>query len=200
MATSKKISARFQSNVGELNFIHAVKPDLKYGPTYQVTQNFSIEEGKQQVARMEALNPAFKGKIPFKQTDEGISFKIKQKRYISWFDKDGKKQERESIPTLLNKDNSPFTGTENPWGGTTGEVAMTVDLTKDQQGNPTVALRLVGIRFHDVKVGGAGGDSDPLFGGGKRDPDADPVEGDDPTDESTFANASDDDFDDDIPF
>ena len=199
MATSKKISARFQTQIGELNFIHAVKPDLKYGPTYQVTHNLPEAEGLAQVARMEALNPAFKGKIPFKNTDGQVSFKVKQKRYISWFDKDGKKQERESIPTLLNKDNSPFTGTENPWGGTTGEVAMTVDLTKDQQGNPTVALRLVGIRFHEIKVGGAGGDSDPLFGGGKRDPDADSVEGDDQLDTSTFGNDSED-FDDDIPF
>lgn len=191
MATSKKISYRFQTNVCDLSYIHAVKPDLKYGPTYQVTASFPKEEGLKQVAAMEALNPAFKGKIPFKQTDDVVSLKIKQKRYINWFDKDGKKQERESIPTLLNKDNSPYTGAENPWGGTTGEVAMTVDLTKDQQGNPTVALRLVGIRFHEVKVGGES-NKDPLFGGGKSSDTED--------DDAPAFTAEDDSFDDDIPF
>lgn len=189
MAQSKKISVRFQFPVTELNFIHAVKPDLKYGPTYQVTPTYDVETGKKIIKQLESLNPAFVGLIPSKETDQAITFKSKQKRYINWYDKEGKKQERESIPVLLNADNSPFTGTENPWGGTTGEVAVTVDLTKDQTGTPTVALRLVGIRFHEVKVG-SGGNDDPLFGGSGKAADEDDVE----------PAIVPDSFDDDIPF
>lgn len=192
MAQSKKISVRFQFPVTELNFIHAVKPDLKFGPTYQVTPTYSLEQGKALIKTLESLNPAFVGLIPGKVGADSVTFKAKQKRYITWFDKEGKKQERESVPVLLNADNTPFTGKENPWGGTTGEVAVTVDLTKDQSGNACVALRLVGIRFHDVKIG-SGGNDDPLFGGNSK-----PAEDDDnPLDlEATVADT----FDDDIPF
>lgn len=194
MAKAKKVSARFQLPVTELSFIHAVKPDMKYGPTYQVTANFPEEEGKKLVEQMEALNPAFRGKVPVRVENGVLSLKIKQKRYISWFDKDGRKQERECIPTLLNKDNSPFTSEDNPWSGTTGEVALTVDLTKDQQQNPIVALRLVGIRFHEVKVGGDSSNDDPLFGGGKPR-----AEDNEPSLDNKDLDA-DDSFDDDIPF
>lgn len=158
-------SYRFTLPVATLNFLHVVKPDTKYGPpVYQLTAEFDEAEGLALVAKMEALDSRFKGLIKFTKRDGKVQLKIKQRRYITWFDKKtGKKEEKESIPVLVNADNTPYTGDE-PWGGTTGEVGLTVDVSKDNNGNATTALRLKGVRFHDIKVGG-GSNDDPLFGG-----------------------------------
>lgn len=194
MSNSKRTSVRFQFPCTTLNFNHVVQPDMKYGPVYQTTPTFSAEEGKALIAKMEKLNPAFVGKIPFSEKDGQVSFKVKQKKYITWFDKKtGKKQEKEIIPVLLDKDNKELKLENNPWGGSTGEVGLTVDLTKDNNGNPVVALRLVGIRFHELKEGGES-NSDPLFGGGKSGDPAD-IDDDDADDKPDY-----DKFDDDIPF
>lgn len=160
---AQKDSYRFTSPVGILNYIRINKPDTKFGPpTYCVTLVLPPDEAKAMVKAMEALDERYVGKIPFKKEDGGIAFKIKQKQYLSWIDKKThKKVDHEMTVNLLNKDNSPYTGPD-PWGGTTGEVAMTVDVTKSPQGAMMVALRLRGIRFHDIVEGD---DGDPLFSG-----------------------------------
>ncbi len=184
-------SFRFTTPVATLNFIHVVTPDTKYGaPTYQVTVQFPEDEGLKVIAQMEKLDPRFKGMIRYSVKDGVLTFKVKQKRYISWY-KDGVKQESEQVPVLVNADNTKFEGTE-PWGGTTGEVGLTVDMTKDNNQKPAVALRLKGIRFHDIKSGGAGND-DPLFGGAVAESAAGAVE-------ESGAGDQDDDGDDDSFF
>ena len=68
-------------------------------------------------------------------------------------------------PTLLNKDNTPYDAEANgePWGGTTAEVAVVVETQAGARGKGTIlALRLRGIRIHELVKGG--GDGDPMFG------------------------------------
>ena len=159
MAKAKKLRVGFQTGVVTLNYNHLITPDTKFGPpVYQTT----INADKSLVAELEALHPSFKGKIPYKELDDGtVNLKAKQRRYITWFDDKGTKQEKEAQPTLLDSNNQPYTGAE-PWGGTTAEVALFLEPTSGPQGE-SIALRLKGVRFHDVVLGG-GGDSDPLFG------------------------------------
>lgn len=181
---NKKPRIPYQTPVARLDYNHLVTPDTKFGPpVFQTNAVFDATEGKRILAEMEGLHPSFKGLIPYTVKDDGsYSFKIKQRKYIQWFDKDGKKQEKELSPTLLNSDNTPYTGAE-PWGGTTGEVALYLEPTKGPKGE-SIALRLKGVRFHDVVLGGAG-DGDPLFG---------------PSESTGVSNSEPDAFDDDIPF
>jgi hypothetical protein len=160
MAKAKKLRVPHQTPVLRLDYIRVVTPDTKYGaPTYQL----SVTADASYVAELEALHPSFKGLIPFKEKDDGsVTLKVKQRRYITWFDDKGNKQEKESAPVLLNHDNTPYTGVD-PWGGTTGEVAMFLEPTSGPSGD-SIALRLKGVRFHDIVLGGGGGDGDPLFG------------------------------------
>lgn len=185
MAGAKKIRIPYQTSVGRIDYSHVVVPDTKFGaPVYHVTFSLDPTEGKAMLAELEAKHPSFKGLIPYQVKDDGrYSFKVKQRKYIQWFDK-GVKQEKELLPTLLNKDNTPYEGAE-PWGGSTGEVAMYLEPTKGPQGE-SVALRLKGVRFHDVVLGSGGGAADPMFGPA-------PVSGAAASEEET-------DFDDDIPF
>lgn len=184
---AKKLRIAYQSPVGRLDYNHLITPDTKFGPpVYHTTLSFDAAEGKRVLEDLESKHPSFKGLIPYTIKDDGsYSFKIKQRRYIQWFNKDGQKQEKELLPTLLNSDNTVYTGSE-PWGGTTGEVAFYLEPTKGPKGE-SIALRLKGVRFHDVVLGGAS-TGDPLFG---------------PSDAQGVAQEPDplqDEFDDDIPF
>lgn len=160
---AKKAKANVTTPEGRLDYNHLVTPDTKFGPpTYQTSFSVDAATGRQMIADWEKLNPFFVGRITHRELDDGsIQFKVKQKRYIQWYDNEGKQQQKEQVPVLLNRDNSPYTGAE-PWGGTTGVLAITLEETKSPQG-PMVALRLKGVRFHDVVLGSAGSD-DPLFG------------------------------------
>lgn len=184
MAVKKKVSIRFQTPVARLDYNHLITPDTKFGPpVYSTNVVLDATEGKQVLEEMEALHPTFKGLIPYTVKDDGsYVFKIKQRKYIQWFDKDGKKQEKELTPTLLNSDNTVYSGAE-PWGGTTGEVALFLEPTKGPKGE-SIALRLKGVRFHDVVLGGAGA-GDPLFG---------------PSEASGVNSEEAPEFDDEIPF
>lgn len=181
---NKKPRIPYQTPVARLDYNHLVTPDTKFGaPTFSTTVVLDATEGKQMLEAMEKLNPTFKGLIPYTVKDDGsYAFKIKQRKYIQWFDKQGNKQEKELTPTLLNSDNTTYTGAE-PWGGTTGEVAFYLEPTKGPKGE-SIALRLKGVRFHDVVLGGAGS-GDPLFG---------------PSESKGVNTEEAPDFDDDIPF
>lgn len=187
MSKPKKLKIPYQTNVGRIDYSHVLVPDTKFGaPVYHLTLSFDPTEGKALLADMESKHPSFKNLIPHRVLDDGrYSFKIKQRKYITWYDAKGVKQEKEVSPTLLNKDNTAYTGAE-PWGGTTGEVALYLEPTKGPQGE-SIALRLKGVRFHDVVLGSGGGAGDPLFGPAATVPTGVAAEGDD-------------DFDDDVPF
>lgn len=183
---AKKLRVNVTTPEARLDYCHLVTPDTKFGPpTYQTSITFDPVVGKQLLAEWQALTAGMQGKFDHVERDDGsITFKVKQKRYIQWYDDKGQQQQKESVPVLLNKDNTPYTGAE-PWGGTTGVVALTLEETKSPKG-PMVALRLRGVRFHDVVLSGSGS-ADPLFG----TPAA-------PT--GVASEEQDGEFDDDIPF
>lgn len=157
-------SYRYTTSAGELSYNHFTQPDTKYGaPTWQTTITFPEAEGRAEIAKMEALDPRFRGMIRSKVVDGKIQLKVKQKRFVTWYSQ-GAQQSKEFIPVVVNADNTKYEGDE-PWSGSIGEVGLTVDMSKDNNGKPIVQLRLRGVRLHEVKVGG-GGNDDPLFGGG----------------------------------
>lgn len=158
---AKKARYSVTTPEGRFDYLHVVTPDTKFGPpTYQASLTLDAATGRETLANWESFFPGMK--IAHTILDDGsYRFKLKQKRYIQWYDKEGKQQQKESVPVLLNKDNTPYTGAE-PWGGTTGVAAVTLEMTKSPSG-PMVALRLRGIRFHDVVLGSSN-DFDPLFG------------------------------------
>ncbi len=157
-------SYRFTTVAGELSYNHFTQPDTKYGaPTWQTTISFPEEVGRQEVAKMEALDPRFRGMIRSKVVDGKLQLKVKQKRFVTWYSQ-GAQQSKEFIPVVVDAENQPYKGDE-PWSGSTGAVGLTVDMSKDNNGKPIVQLRLRGVRLHEVKLGG-GGNDDPLFGGG----------------------------------
>lgn len=163
---AKKPFLKYTTPVANFNYIHAVTPDTKFGPpTFSVTVQLNAEDGAKMVADVEKLMPKFTGQVPYKVNDAGqYEFKIKQKKFIEWF-VNGEKQTKEATPVLLNSDNTPYTGTE-PWSGSTGEVALIVDETRKPNGEAMMALRLKGIRFHEIVTGTGSGGGDPLFGNG----------------------------------
>lgn len=167
---SNKVSARFSFPATSCSFIYIVQPDTEFDENgvYQMTLNYDKETAEALKAKIEKLDPRLKGLIDYYEKDDGTcSFRVKQKRIISWTGKDGERQEAEMKPVILNKDNTPFEGTQNPWGGTIAEVGVLVETQRGARGKGTIAaLRLRGVRIHELVKGGAeGGDGDPLFGG-----------------------------------
>ena len=172
---SSKVSVRFSFPKTKCSFIYIVQPDTEYDDNgvYQMTLNYDKETADALKAKIEKLDPRLKGLIDYHERDDGsCSFRVKQKRIISWTGKDGTRQEAEMKPTVLNADNTPFDGTQNPWGGTVAEVGVLVETQKGARGKGTIAaLRLRGVRIHELVAGGAeGGDGDPLFGGAVANP------------------------------
>lgn len=167
---SNKVSARFTFPKTKASFIYIVQPDTEYDDNgvYQMTLNYDKETADALKAKIEKLDPRLKGLIEYHERDDGTcSFRVKQKRVISWTDKTGERQEAIMTPTVLNADNTKFEGTQNPWGGTVVETAVLVETQKGARGKGIIAaLRLRGVRIHELVQGGAeGGDGDPLFGG-----------------------------------
>lgn len=164
----KKPSVRFSFPATKNIFISVTKTDDTFGPeVYQTTLVYEKDEADKLKAKIEALDPSFVGLVQYKENEDGTcQFKVKQKRYVSWIDKNKDRQEIEIKPTVLNKDNTPYTGSE-PWGGTIAEVGVVVETQAGAQKKGTIlALRLRGFRIHDLVTGGAGeGDGDPMFGG-----------------------------------
>ena len=164
---AKAQATRVQTGVVTLKYTHLVSPDPHFNPLnpdYNVTFVMPEDVAKTFIAEVERLMPAFKNQVPFKVNQEGLyEFKVKQKKFIEWIDqKTGERKREEFVPVLLNSDNTAYEGAE-PWAGTTGEVAINLGITKTPQRKEILALRLKGVRFHDV-VGGQGGSGDPLFG------------------------------------
>lgn len=167
---SNKVSVRFSFPATKCSFIYIVQPDTEFDDNgvYQMTLNYDKETAEELKAKIEKLDPRLKGLIDYHERDDGTcSFRVKQKRVISWTDRAGERQEAIMKPTILNKDNTPFEGTQNPWGGTIAEVGVVVETQKGARGKGIIAaLRLRGVRIHELVQGGAeGDDGDPLFGG-----------------------------------
>lgn len=172
---STKVSARFNFPVTKASFIYIVTPDTEYdeGGVYQLTLNYTKDEAEKIKSDIEKLDGRLKGLIEYSERDDGsCTFKVKQKRHLSWIDRAGERQTAEMHPTLLNKDNTKFEGTQNPWGGTVCEVGCVVETQRGARGKGTIAaLRLRGVRIHELVQGGAAeGDDDPLFGGAVKAP------------------------------
>ena len=165
--STKKASARFTFPATRNIYLSVMQPDDTFGDlVYQTTLVYDKAKGDEIVEQIEALDPRFKGLVSYKELDDGtVTFKVKQKKFLSWIDKNGDRQTQEMIPTILNKDNSKYEGSE-PWGGTIAEVGAQVETQKGARGKGTiVALRLRGLRIHELVTGGAQeGDGDPLFG------------------------------------
>lgn len=156
-----------------LNYINVVAPNGNFDPTnpdYNVTWKMEPKEARAFIAQIEELMPEFKGKVPSKRDDEdNYIFKAKQKKYIKWVDKKtNEAKQMEVKPRVINKDNTPYEGRE-PWGGSTGEVAIELRQSRTPQGKAMLALTLKGVRIHELYLGDGGsdaadGDDDPLFG------------------------------------
>lgn len=166
---SKKASFKFNFPATKNIFLSVTKPDDTFGDAvYQTTLVYekSVAEGLK--AKIEALDPSFKGLCNFKENEDGTcQFKLKQKQMVRWRDRvTGQNQEQEMKVTVLNKDNTLYEGQE-PWGGTIAEAGAVIETQAGAQKRGTIlALRLRGIRIHELTIGGAGaGDGDPLFGG-----------------------------------
>ncbi len=175
---SNKVSVRFNFPVTKASYIYIVTPDTEYdeGGVYQLTLTYTKDEAEKIKADIEKRDPRLKGLIEFNERDDGsCTFKVKQKRFLRWVDKAGEPQTAEMKPTILNADNTKFEGTQNPWGGTVVEVGALVETQKGARGKGIIAaLRLRGVRIHELVQGGAAeGDDDPLFGGAVK---ATPVE------------------------
>lgn len=166
---SKKASYKFSFPATKNIFLSVTKPDDTFGDAvYQTTLVYDKEQAEILKAKIEALDPRFKGLVNYKENDDGTcQFKLKQKQMVRWRDRvTGQAQEQEMKVTILNKDNTPYEGTE-PWGGTIAEAGVVIETQAGAQKKGTIlALRLRGIRIHELVTGGAGaGDGDPLFGG-----------------------------------
>lgn len=166
---SKKASYKFSFPATKNIFLSVTKPDDTFGAdVYQTTLVFDKDVMEGFKAKIEGLDPSFKGLFKYKDNDDGTAqIKVKQNRFIRWKDRvTGEMQEQEMKVTVLNKDNTPYEGNE-PWGGTIAEVGVQVETQAGAQKKGTIlALRLRGVRIHELVAGGAGaGDGDPLFGG-----------------------------------
>ena len=169
MAKSNKVE--MITPLGQLKWINLVKPDDHYdadNPKYQASLVLDVTEGRAFIQKIEGVFPQFKGKVPSKRDDQdNFIFKFTQKKFIRW-KKDGEDKEFVFVPKLLLKTDDgqiEYEGSE-PWSGSTGEVAIVLEETKGSRGT-SLAMRLKGVRFHDVVIGtgdGAASSRDPLFG------------------------------------
>jgi len=158
--------AKFVFPLASLKFINVIKPDTFFdeeNPKYQVTLVYGAAEGQKVLDAMAETFPACRGKVPVKKTEDGnYEFKVAQKRFISW-EKQGEKRTMEMKPKIILADNTAYDGTD-PWSGSTGEVAAEIATTNAKRG-AAIALRLRGVRFHDIKTGDSqDGEDDALFG------------------------------------
>ncbi|AAL85540.1 ORF.31 [Pseudomonas phage PaP3] len=162
---SKKVSQRFTFPVAKLIFPYIVTPDTEYGEVYQVTICIPTkEQADELVAKMESKDARLKGTIKYTERDGEFLFKVKQKKHVDWM-QDGERKSAVMKPIVLTSDNKPYDG-PNPWGGSTGEVGILIETQKGARGKGTItALRLRGVRLHEI-VSGGDGEDDPLFGGG----------------------------------
>lgn len=168
---SQNKPTRYIFPVGELKYIHAVRADDKFNPQnpdYNVTMVYPAAEGKRIVADLEQLVPTFKGRIPFKRdNDDNYIFKAKQRSRIEFKDRETGEPTVIYFKPVLKFEGKDYEGAE-PWGGSTGEVATQLAITK-VQGRDTLAIRLKGIRFHDIKIGDGSSEgddgNDDLFAG-----------------------------------
>lgn len=166
---SKKVSVKFTFPVTKNIFLSVTKPDDTFGAdVYQTTLVYDKDVMEQLKAKIEGLDPSFKGLFKYKENDDGTAqVKLKQNKFIRWKDRvTGQMNEQEMKVTILNKDNTLYEGTE-PWGGTIAEAGVVVETQAGAQKKGIIlALRLRGLRIHELVTGGAGaGDGDPLFGG-----------------------------------
>lgn len=166
---AKKASVRFTFPLTKVIYLSVVKPDTEYNSegTYQVSLVYPLKTAQALKAQIENLSPEFAGLVNFRENDDGTaSFKVKQNRVLRWVDKKtGEKHENIMTPTILNKDNTPYDAEANgePWGGTTAEVAAVIETQAGARGKGTIlAMRLRGVRIHDLVKGGGSGD--PMFG------------------------------------
>lgn len=165
--SAKKASFRFNFPATKNIFISAVKPDTEYDHegSYQTTLVYDKDTMEGLKAKIEGLDPSFKGLFNFRENDDGsCSIKVKQKRFIRWTDrKTNERMEQEAKPVLLNADNTPYEGDE-PWGGTIAEVGVVVETQAGANRRGTIlALRFKGMRIHELVKGDSSG-GDPLFG------------------------------------
>lgn len=173
---TKKVSVKFNFPLTKATFIKVVKPDTEYNEsgTYQITLIYDKDTADGIVKDIEKRDPRLAGLINYNERDDGTcQFKVKQNRVLSWTDRTtGEAKTAIMEPILLNADNTAFKAEQDPWSGTTVEVGCIIETQKGARGKGIIAaLRLRGVRFHDVVVGGAGaGDGDPLFGGAVANP------------------------------
>lgn len=169
---SSKVSARFSFPKTNCSYIYIVQPDTEFDESgvYQMTLNYDKETADKLKTDIEKLDPRLKGLIEYHERDDGTcSFRVKQKRVISWMDKKtGERKEAIMTPTILDAQSNPLKLDKNPWGGTIAEAGVLVETQKGARGKGIIAaLRLRGVRIHELVSGGAeAGDGDPLFGGG----------------------------------
>ena len=167
--SSKKASVRFNFPATKAIFINVIKPDTEYDAEgcYQISLVYDLKQAQKLKAQIENLDPSFAGLCNYRENDDGTaSFKIKQKRFVRWVDrKSGERQEIEMKPVVINADNTAYTGSE-PWGGSIVEVGVVAETQAGANRKGIIlALRLRGVRIHELVVGSAAGDGDPLFGG-----------------------------------
>ncbi|CCE60795.1 Gp2.5-like ssDNA binding protein and ssDNA annealing protein [Pseudomonas phage tf] len=168
---TKKVSVKYTFPKTRANFIKVVKPDTEFveSGTYQITLIYDKQTAEKIKADIESKDARLAGLINYTERDDGdCQFKIKQNRVLSWMDRTtGEPKQAIMEPILVNSDNTAFKAESDPWGGTTCEVGAVIETQKGARGKGIIAaLRLRGVRFYDVKVGGAAeGDGDPLFGG-----------------------------------
>jgi hypothetical protein len=165
--STKKVSVRFNFPATKNIYLSVLEPDDTFGDqVFQTTLVYDKDKGDELVEQIEKLDPRLKGLVSYKEMDDGqVSFKVKQKKFVTWIDKNGERQTQEMSPRVLNLDNTDYEGKE-PWGGTIAEVGCLIETQKGARGKGIIAaLRLRGIRIHELVTGGAQeGDGDPLFG------------------------------------
>lgn len=167
--SSKKASVRFNFPATKAIFINVIKPDTEYDAEgcYQISLVYDLQQAKKLKAQIEALDPSFDSLCKFRENEDGTAtFKVKQKRFVRWVDrKTGDRQEIEMKPVVINADNTAYTGSE-PWGGSVVEVGAVVETQAGANRKGIIlALRLRGVRIHELVEGSAAGTDDPLFGG-----------------------------------
>lgn len=189
MATKAKIRYVFPAT--ELLWVNIINPDSKFDPAnpkFQVSMKYDAATGRKVIAELEDKVPQFKGKIKVKRdNDDNFIFKAVQRQKITWA---GGSKVATFTPVVLMKDGDgaiKYEGSE-PWSGSIGEVAVVLEEAKTATGT-TLAIRLNGVRLHEVKTGGDGGSNggDPLFGptstmteGGVAEEEEHPFEDDEP--------------------
>lgn len=167
---AKKASVRFNFPATKNIFLSVTKPDDTFGPeVFQTTLVYDKDTMEDLKRRVEALDPSFRGLFKYKENDDGTcQVKLKQNKYIRWNDKNGPQEVVMNV-AVLNADNTKYEGPE-PWGGTIAEAGVVVETQPGAQRRGTIlALRLRGIRIHELRTGASEGDGDPLFGGAVND-------------------------------